>query len=533
MKWRTSDPTLEISFGDGCIYGQSVLPKIYFGSSSLYLHLQMNNNQRGRSVVHLCPASSPSLIQMIRIMVFSGATNFLLASIFVLQCVAQSNRQFQWSFRDKSLSNLPTCSPLSIVVESFDTLTDLTTGVPPYYMISYPIGGMPITSLLGSDIDNLTWTPTHPLDSEVILNVVDSTGGSGGVSANPRRVIVSANVSGSLSQCESWGVTVSGGFPPYIVMLAETNSPVVTNSTPLAVGGIIFPKRVNLGGSLVVAIADAQGQWASGTPVVHLEDRICKPALPFTPSTTSSQAVSSIPSPSATLSITSSGIIPSATSSPITSQGAPATIQVEIAFQSPRTDIVATPTSSSVTSRPMSSNPMTPSTLSNLPSSSVAQRQIKAIALGLSIPLAVILTIACGVLGFCLHQRRRRRSISQQVVYQQPSPFITTSGIIEGYEGIDNGSFEQRAFNLRRDAKMSLRTGGADLLITSSAIRDLGERSSSQATPSGQPAARALQPLSTSSFISQDPVAGHSSLRNEVEGPPDYRSHISEPLSPG
>lgn len=96
-----------------------VLPKIYFGSSSLYLHLQMNNNQRGRSVVflhsqareclhielslqvHLCPASSPSLIQMIRIMVFSGATNFLLASIFVLQCVAQSNRQFQWSFRDK------------------------------------------------------------------------------------------------------------------------------------------------------------------------------------------------------------------------------------------------------------------------------------------------------------------------------------------------------------------------------------------------------------------------------------------------
>lgn len=63
--------------------------------------------------------------------------------------------------------------------------------------------------------------------------------------------VVSANVSGSLSQCESWGVTVSGGFPPYIVMLAETNSPVVTNSTPLAVGGIIFPKRVNLGGSLV------------------------------------------------------------------------------------------------------------------------------------------------------------------------------------------------------------------------------------------------------------------------------------------
>ena len=35
-------------------------------------------------------------------------------------------------------------------------------GVPPYYMISYAVGGTPVKSLLGSDENNLVFTVTHP-----------------------------------------------------------------------------------------------------------------------------------------------------------------------------------------------------------------------------------------------------------------------------------------------------------------------------------------------------------------------------------
>lgn len=74
---------------------------------------------------------------------------------------------------------------------------------------------------------------------------------TGCIAKNVNAFVVRANVSVSLTRCESWGVTVSGGVPPYTVTLAETDSPVVTNSTPLSVGPITFSKRVNLGGSLI------------------------------------------------------------------------------------------------------------------------------------------------------------------------------------------------------------------------------------------------------------------------------------------
>lgn len=60
-------------------------------------------------------------------------------------------------------------------------------------------------------------------------------------------------------------------------------------------------------------------------------------------------------------------------------------------------------------------------------SNAVERRQLKAIALGLSIPLAVILTTVCGVLVVCFHRRHRKRSRDQKVVYQQPLPFITAA----------------------------------------------------------------------------------------------------------
>ena len=58
-------------------------------------------------------------------------------------------------------SQLATCSPNVInIIEVNATMPAM--GVPPFYMISYAVGGTPVTSLLGPDENNLVFTVTQP-----------------------------------------------------------------------------------------------------------------------------------------------------------------------------------------------------------------------------------------------------------------------------------------------------------------------------------------------------------------------------------
>lgn len=63
---------------------------------------------------------------------------------------------------------------------------------------------------------------------------------------------VTANVTGTLETCQPWGITVSGGVPPYTITLAQTNQPVVTNVTmDFGANRFTFPNRALPGGSLI------------------------------------------------------------------------------------------------------------------------------------------------------------------------------------------------------------------------------------------------------------------------------------------
>jgi len=119
--------------------------------------------------------------------------SFYLLSVYlatcIIPCLAQTNKLFQWQFATnvslplhslltfivttasspQSLStSLPTCQPLPIIVKSFDPTTNSTHGTPPYYMMAFAIGGTPITSLIGSDENNLSWTITHPVGASIL-----------------------------------------------------------------------------------------------------------------------------------------------------------------------------------------------------------------------------------------------------------------------------------------------------------------------------------------------------------------------------
>jgi len=116
--------------------------------------------------------------------------SFYLVSVYLASCIApclaQTSKLFQWQFASnvstsfilllifivtspsQSLStSIPTCLPLPIIVKSFNTTTNATHGTPPYYMLAFAVGGTPITTLIGTDESNLSWTVTHPVGASI------------------------------------------------------------------------------------------------------------------------------------------------------------------------------------------------------------------------------------------------------------------------------------------------------------------------------------------------------------------------------
>jgi hypothetical protein len=60
--------------------------------------------------------------------------------------------------------NLPTCQELAIIAQPFDVKNATgSSGVPPYYMMSFAVGGLPKTDLIGTDKGALKWTVNHPV----------------------------------------------------------------------------------------------------------------------------------------------------------------------------------------------------------------------------------------------------------------------------------------------------------------------------------------------------------------------------------
>lgn len=199
------------------------------------------------------------------------------------------SRQFQWQFTNDGLgASLPTCLSLGIRIKAFNPTLNDTYGIAPFYMIAYAVGGTPTTTLIGTDNVTLSWAVTHPVASELILNVVDSTGSSGGIPPRPYTVIagqttqcvstpatspeftVTSNVTGDLQTCQPWGLTIKGGVPPYNLSLAAVNSPVVTNVTiPYGFDAFTYINRADPGSQMIAAISDLTGRWATGTPLVN------------------------------------------------------------------------------------------------------------------------------------------------------------------------------------------------------------------------------------------------------------------------
>ena len=161
-----------------------------------------------------------------------------------------------------------------------------STGVPPYYLFAFEVGGIPTAQMVGSDPANLTWIANYrqgegcvpncvhvPVannrgltGSQLMFTLLDSNSSAGGVpnvlynmirtslDSTPRHpgmtalaiagpdtscippapttpvASVHANVT-NLATCDPWGLTIQNGTKPYTVILVAQGSPVITNVT--------------------------------------------------------------------------------------------------------------------------------------------------------------------------------------------------------------------------------------------------------------------------------------------------------------
>ncbi|KAJ7861013.1 hypothetical protein B0H14DRAFT_3134731 [Mycena olivaceomarginata] len=198
---------------------------------------------------------------------------------------------YNWGFTGSQAgSNLAACAtiPLDVFPGS-----QQSTGVPPYYMMAFPVSGDAHDLLIGTDASALEWTVAFPVGTLLLLGVVDSLGTSGGIDtgfytvigiltggsttqcipsdSRPAFTITSNLTSGStLSTCDGWQLSIQGGMPPYKVTLAPSNSADVVNVT-LGPNDSVFSylKPVTARSQLLAAVSDSTGRWATDGPTVQ------------------------------------------------------------------------------------------------------------------------------------------------------------------------------------------------------------------------------------------------------------------------
>nr|GAT47483.1 predicted protein [Mycena chlorophos] len=215
----------------------------------------------------------------------------VLQVLAVVGAVLGQAPAYEWGFTNTVSQSLELCAKLPITVTP--TATNGTAlGVPPYYLISFAAGasGTPMTSLIGSNASALAWTVAHPVGSQLILEVVDSAGTSGGTDIPLYTVVGGTSTSclpkpptneaaftvsspqsndSTLNTCDVWTLFVKGGKPPYSASFAAVNS---TGATNVSMGPedtwVQYVNRANPGSQMIAAISDSTGRWATGSPLV-------------------------------------------------------------------------------------------------------------------------------------------------------------------------------------------------------------------------------------------------------------------------
>ncbi|KAJ6518223.1 hypothetical protein C8R47DRAFT_1189564 [Mycena vitilis] len=204
-----------------------------------------------------------------------------LGTVLLAVSGVHAQATFEWGFTNQPVSNaLSSCQTLPLTAGSLAGMN----GVPPYYMIALPVHGAPITSFIGANESNLSWQVQYPTGTQLLLEVVDSQGSTGGVDTPMYTVSaddsvecippttpdfnITANVTDFLTPCQPWGLKIEGGTPPYSVTIAVQNTGFVTNVTLGSTDTVFTYINSAPAGSMIASASDKNGRWATGSILV-------------------------------------------------------------------------------------------------------------------------------------------------------------------------------------------------------------------------------------------------------------------------
>ncbi|KZT39184.1 hypothetical protein SISSUDRAFT_666637 [Sistotremastrum suecicum HHB10207 ss-3] len=184
------------------------------------------------------------------------------------------NQTFTWYFAGST--TLPECGTIGIIVDTSPLPNSTQVARPPYYMLAYEVSGIATVSNIGSDSDELSWTIKHASGTQLLLQVADSLGNTGGVGPAVYNVTVggATNCHPStettpitlaieppnltvLQSCGPLVLDINGGTAPYTVSLVATNSPTVKNATLLDTENRYTWINQSPGTNLIATVSDA------------------------------------------------------------------------------------------------------------------------------------------------------------------------------------------------------------------------------------------------------------------------------------
>lgn len=203
--------------------------------------------------------------------------------------LAEGSRSFSWDLMNhefERVHSLAVCDGLHISLSSPGNYHDI--GRSPYTLLAFEAGGALTATQIHEDG---LWQVKHPAGSQLLLALVDSLGNSGGVlptvftvasgssdclPALPTSAVaptIITNVT-HIEPCDCWQMSISGGVPPYTIMLASPGAPSLQDFAAPQESSLLsfINSGIALRGPTIAAVRDSSGVFGHTTEFVEVVD---------------------------------------------------------------------------------------------------------------------------------------------------------------------------------------------------------------------------------------------------------------------
>ncbi|KAH7107442.1 hypothetical protein BKA62DRAFT_764844 [Auriculariales sp. MPI-PUGE-AT-0066] len=211
------------------------------------------------------------------------------AALFAGQAAAQTLDQhsFGFKFAGSTAIDIVQCDIIPLATIPLNN-TVAHYGKPPYKVLAFEAGGVSDSQDGGSNSSYIPWEVRHAAGARIWLSIIDDNGDYAGFPTHYITVLkgaedcmpklpdnlprITANVSETtLNTCQEWGMTITGGVPPYSVQIIAEDSPVYTNVTApdTQTDRFTYANRADPGRHMIVSVSDQTGQFGySSQPVL-------------------------------------------------------------------------------------------------------------------------------------------------------------------------------------------------------------------------------------------------------------------------